>query len=118
MSDTEIIDRLRDLKAGTATLAEIIAEFTARTWTHTPRPERTYEQFMAAQLDDGDPLEPGTWDDVALAHVAHIIDDRQYAALFHAVYGDAAKAKDPAGKAPAGKAPAGKAPAAAEPAEG
>ena len=91
MSST-ISEILADLGAGRATLAEVIADFAGRDFTRPPAPDYTYEELVERELtDEIEPFEPDTWDDVQTAYIRHVIDDRQFAALFHAVHGERAK---------------------------
>jgi hypothetical protein len=86
-----LLDALYD---GTMSLEEVAELFRSRKWPRRSNPPaRTYRELALEQLQDPEPYEPNSYDDlVAAYHLGRLTDD-QYAVLAEAM-ADAQRAED------------------------
>lgn len=82
----EVNELLDALYAGGKSLDEVAQRFRERTWPRRRRPPpRSYDELAARELEDPDPLVPGSFDDVSIAYHRGRLTDEQYAVLSEAV---------------------------------
>jgi hypothetical protein len=78
---SEVNDLLKALREGHMALDEVAEKFRQRQWPRRkPRPT-TYAELAKAELEDPEPLVPGSFDDVALAYHRGELSDREYQVL-------------------------------------
>ena len=78
---SEVNDLLKALREGHVTLDEVAEKFRQRQWPRRkPRPA-TYAELAKAELEDPEPLVPGSFDDVTLAYHLGELSDREYEVL-------------------------------------
>lgn len=90
---SKVNDLLKALREGQMALDEVAEKFRQRKWPRRrPRPA-TYAELAKAELEDPEPLVPGSFDDVALAYHRGELSDREYEALAAAM-AEAIEAED------------------------
>jgi len=83
---SEVADLIRALRDGSMTLEEVARRFRERRWPRRPRQQSaSYEEMAARALDDPDPYEPGSFDDVSAAFHRGDLSLEEYRVLSDAV---------------------------------
>jgi hypothetical protein len=86
MTSTEVGELIYALKSGAMSLDEVAERFRHRAWSRTRGPEpETYEQMAVANLQDPEPLTPGSYDEVTAAYDRGELTSDQYQVLSEAV---------------------------------
>lgn len=82
MSDVQRL--LARLAAGEVSLGDVAIDFASRKWPQQTPPVANYDALAVRELDDPEPILPGSWGEVEAAYAAGKITDRQYGALYEA----------------------------------
>jgi hypothetical protein len=76
---SEVSDLIKELRAGTKTLDEVAQRFRERKWPRRRRPEpATYLEMAARTMEDPEPYDPDSFDDVTAAYHRGELSDDQY----------------------------------------
>jgi hypothetical protein len=82
---SEVNDLLKALREGHVALDEVAEKFRQRKWPRRkPRPT-TYAELAKAELEDPEPLVPGSFDEVTLAYHRGDLSDWEYEVLAEAM---------------------------------
>jgi hypothetical protein len=80
MIRTRLTEMLEAYVAGHATAAEVVSILGVRT-----QPMSSTRTLLELEMDrDPHGIEPGTWEEIAAAHLAHRLSDEQYEELWNA----------------------------------
>jgi hypothetical protein len=83
---SEVSDLVRELRAGTLTLDEVAQRFRERKWPRRRRPAPTsYLEMAARTMDDPEPYDPDSFDDVTAAYHRGELSDDEYDVLAEAM---------------------------------
>jgi hypothetical protein len=86
MMTSEVADLINELRAGTMTLDEVAQRFRERKW---PRRKRsapaTYLEMAARTMEDPEPYDPHSFDDVTAAYHRGELSDDEYDTLAEAM---------------------------------
>lgn len=87
---SRVTDLLAALRAGEKSLDEVAAAFRTYRWPKNPVPvAKSFAELAAREEQDPEPLQDGSFDEVAVAYTAGQITDEQYARLAEAAGGKA-----------------------------
>lgn len=83
---SEVSDLIKALRDGTMTLEQVAQRFRERRWPRRRRPlPTTYLEMAARTLEDPEPYEPGSFDDVVDAYDRGDLSRDEYRVLSEAV---------------------------------
>jgi hypothetical protein len=79
---TEVVDLIKELRAGTMTLDEVAQRFRERKWPRRRRPAPTsYLEMASRTMEDPEPYDPESFDDVTAAYHRGELSDDEYDTL-------------------------------------
>lgn len=83
---SEVADLIKDLRAGTMTLDEVAQRFRQRKWPRRRRPApASYLEMAARTMEDPEPYDPDSFDDVTAAYHRGELSDDEYDVLAEAM---------------------------------
>ncbi len=83
---SEVADLIKELRAGTMTLDEVAQRFRERKWPRRNRPAPTsYLEMAARSMEDPEPYDPNSFDDVTAAYHRGELSDDEYDTLAQAM---------------------------------
>jgi hypothetical protein len=83
---SEVSELIKALRDGTMTLDQVAQRFRERKWPRRPkRQSASYQQMAARALEDPEPYQPGSFDDVSAAFHRGDLSPDEYETLSEAV---------------------------------
>ena len=83
---SEVSDLIKELRAGTMTLDEVAQRFRERKWPRRKRPApASYLEMAARTMEDPEPYDPDSFDDVTATYHRGELSDDEYDVLAEAM---------------------------------